>query len=275
MKYVVFSDIHSNIEALLKFKAETAGLAGATFICAGDIAGYSASPNECIEAVRQMDIVSVHGNHDYYICREEIPPLFNFTATAAAKWQVAQVTDENKEWLSILPSEHVEEIAFGRMLFVHGSPVDKFSYITHSIDARKAILKMMERGVAICFVAHTHTPFAWIYRGIRDVEAVNKCFSSPGAAECDMPEILRSIEDSERAFSDMNIKLRRNDMAIINAGSVGQPRDGDPRGCYVVFDSVELSVEFFRFDYPIKEAQDKILAAGLPERLSSRLADGS
>lgn len=275
MKYVVFSDIHSNYEALLKFKAETAELAGATFICLGDIAGYSASPNECIEVVREMDIVSIHGNHDYYICREEVPLMFNSTAAAATKWQISQITDENKEWLSILPSEHIEEISFGRILFVHGSPVDNFSYITHSIDARKAILKMMERGVAICFIAHTHAPFAWIYRGIREVDAVNKCFSASGAAECDMPEILRSIEDSERAFSDMNIKLRRNDMAIINAGSVGQPRDGDPRGCYVVFDSAELSVEFFRFDYPVKEAQDKIIAAGLPERLSSRLADGA
>jgi diadenosine tetraphosphatase ApaH/serine/threonine PP2A family protein phosphatase len=138
----------------------------------------------------------------------------------------------------------------GKILIVHGSPVDKDEYVVSKWHAERAFVDMVTRDIALAFVAHTHQPCCWLQR-------------ADGTAEHRTPP-----ENNEE------IRLNPSLKAIVNVGSIGQPRDGDPRGCYVTWDDERHTIRFYRFSYQISKAQKKIRDMGLPPFLADRLAGG-
>lgn len=247
MRYGIFSDIHGNLEAL-EAMVEALGAAGAErYICLGDIVGYGANPNECVDRVRLLCEIVLAGNHDH--AATDLTPIdgFNPYARSAAVWTRQVLSPENREWLRDRPFTSV----FGSgLLAVHASPCSPqaWDYILGVEDAR---LQFDCFGERICFVGHSHHPFV---------------------ATMD-PETRVEL----RAFEERDATVAHGMRAIVNVGSVGQPRDGDRRAAGCLVDDVpgaDPVVRLVRCDYDLELAQEKILAAGLPAVLASRLSNG-
>jgi diadenosine tetraphosphatase ApaH/serine/threonine PP2A family protein phosphatase len=201
-------------------------------ICLGDVVGYGANPNECVDIVRSSCSAVVLGNHDEAALDPAGPHDFNPIAQKAIEWTAAQLTDENLSFLSSRPMVAKKE----NILLVHSSPhsPEAWDYIINEEEAAEAIQYFEEM---ICFIGHTHVP------GI---------FSAGGKS--------RSVLRTERH--------------LVNVGSVGQPRDGNPMLAFGIFDSVAWEYELIRSEYDIQGAVDKILNAGLPRDLGYRLMYG-
>jgi putative phosphoesterase len=232
MKYAVISDIHSNLEALHKAMSIIDEKKVDEVICLGDVVGYGASPNECVQIVRSRCSAVVLGNHDEAALETSMARDFNAIARKAVLWTAAQLTDENKLFLKSLPmAEQRDDI-----LFVHSSPVspEAWEYI---LDAEDAVSALHSFDGKICFIGHTHVP------GI---------FSNRGR--------MKSITT--------------DDQFLINVGSVGQPRDGNPKLSFGIFDSDRWEYELIRSEYDIQTAAEKIYAAKLPVELGNRLMYG-
>jgi len=232
MKYAVISDIHANLEALTKAVSIIDGKQVDEIICLGDVVGYGANPNECVDIVRRRCSTVVLGNHDEAALDPAGPHQFNPIAQKAIEWTAAQLTDESSEFLSSRQMVEKKENIF----LVHSSPhsPELWDYIVNADDAADAIQYFDEM---ICFIGHTHVP------GI---------FSAAGRS--------RSIGRSERH--------------LVNVGSVGQPRDGNPMLAFGIFDSDAWEYELIRSEYNIQLASEKILRAGLPQELGYRLMYG-
>jgi diadenosine tetraphosphatase ApaH/serine/threonine PP2A family protein phosphatase len=236
----VISDIHGNLEAL-EATLEDARREGATkLICLGDIVGYGADPNGCVERVHKVVSACVLGNHDAATLDEKGAENFNAVARAAIQWTREQMTPKNMAVLRGTPLEHAEDGA----LFVHSSPENPlaWNYVLTETDARAAFDSFDEN---VCFIGHSHVPFRILMLD-GDIEVVRD------------PELV--IPEGGRA--------------LINVGSVGQPRDGDWRAAYALYDSQGARVIARRVEYDCQGAASKILAAGLPEILARRLALG-
>ncbi len=232
MKYAIISDIHSNLEALQKAMSIIDDKNVDEIICLGDVVGYGANPNECVDIVQSRCSTVVLGNHDAASLDPSLAHDFNAIARKAVVWTAAELTDESRSFLSSLPLvERAKDI-----LFVHSSPdmPEEWNYIIDVEDAVSALDHFEER---ICFLGHTHIP------GI---------FSRRGRAKTIVPE----------------------EQHIINVGSIGQPRDGNPKLAFGIFDSVTWEYELFRSQYDIQKAAEKIYAAKLPEELGNRLMYG-
>jgi diadenosine tetraphosphatase ApaH/serine/threonine PP2A family protein phosphatase len=165
-------------------------------------------------------------------------------------WCRKVVRDENIDFLRGLKDFIWIDSALGKALLVHGSPVDKDEYVMSRWHAERAFGNMMRRDIAIAFVAHTHVPCCWLQR-------------PDGTADFVQPPI-----------NNEPVRLNPSLKAIVNVGSVGQPRDSDPRGGFVIWDDEDHTVIFRRFSYPIAKAQKKIIEAGLPHFLADRLSEG-
>jgi predicted phosphodiesterase len=243
MRVAVLSDIHGNLEAFRAVLGRIADLRIDRRVCLGDIVGYGADPNACIEIVRRESITCVLGNHDTRAIGMEEPDTFNAAAERAVLWTRAQLTDENRDLLAALPRELAREDAF----LVHGSIHDTDRYILYARDLQDnfAMLRELPGRPAICFFGHTHLPVA---------------YSSGGAGI--------------RQELGTTIALATERQYLVNPGAVGQPRDGDPRAAFAVYDTDDRSVTFHRTEYDIAAAQEKIITAGLPPRLAERLAYG-
>ena len=240
MKYAIISDVHGNLEALNTVLEDADARGCEKTICGGDVVGYNANPKECMDIVRGLDIPCVMGNHDEYVGQDCDLSAFNPVAAAAVEWTREQLSVEDRKWLCDLRYVRLMD----HFSIVHGTMDSprKWGYVQDVSDAADSFTY---QSTALCFHGHTHVPVAFVDDGF-DIE--NGTFE--------------------------HLKLEPGSRYFINVGSVGQPRDGDPRASYCIYDSVEESVELFRLPYDIGTAQQKIRNAGLPERLAERLEFG-
>ena len=250
MRILLLSDIHSNLEALDACLAFAP--AHDLVFNLGDVVGYGASPNEVIERSRSLGKFFVRGNHDKAAAAVIELQDFNPLAGIAALWTRNQLTPENLQWLRALPEgpEHLPEVE--NVQFVHGSPLDEDEYL---INVQDALEPLMLSSVSLTFFGHTH---------------IQGIFSMNGAVCNMLHPSYRTIGQAEAA----EFPLKENGRYLVNPGSVGQPRDGDWRAAFAMFDSEARVVTFFRTPYNLKAAQDRILEANLPQRLATRLAAG-
>jgi diadenosine tetraphosphatase ApaH/serine/threonine PP2A family protein phosphatase len=244
MRTLVVSDIHGNLEALKAVLADAGSFEAA--ICLGDIVGYGAQPNECIEAIQRLPrLVCLAGNHDLGATGRIDAALFSAGAGRALAWTKHALRPDNSEYLKGLrPTGIMPRIALS-----HASPRDPVWEYLETVQQATANFKLFEQEA--CFVGHTHVPRVF----------------EVGA---DGP---RRSSVSERVELE-SIELFDGARRIVNPGSVGQPRDGDPRAAYAVLDTETGSFTARRVPYDVSRAQELILAAGLPTSLASRLALG-
>jgi diadenosine tetraphosphatase ApaH/serine/threonine PP2A family protein phosphatase len=250
VRILLLSDIHSNLEALEACLA--AAPAHDLVVNLGDSVGYGASPNEVIARCRALGKIFVRGNHDKAVSGLMDLAEFNAAAGLATLWTRDQLTKENLEWLRKLPQGPLQIEELPDLQFVHGSPLDEDEYM---VSVRDAIEPLMTDAVPVTFFGHTHLQGGFVAQG-EISEAYRPGYRTVGQAESsDWP-------------------LRRNLHFLVNPGSVGQPRDGDWRAAFAVFDTESWVVSFHRVPYNLRIAQEKILAANLPQRLATRLATG-
>ena len=243
MRYAVLSDIHGNLEALTAVLDRIAGMGADRLLCLGDLVGYNANPNECVDIARSENMVCVMGNHDSAACGLTEPVNFNPWAKQAVLWTQLHLTGRNRTFLRGLK----RETALDGLFLCHGAIHDTDRYLLSRNDVRETIGLMAELpgSPRICLHGHTHLQMA---------------FSGFG------PELLREFGDELRLLSGRRY--------LINPGAVGQPRDGDARAAFLIYDSGEERVTFHRAEYDITSCQDKIIGAGLPPRLAKRLTMG-
>jgi len=246
MRYLVLTDIHANLEALETCLADATDRGYDETLVLGDLVGYGADPNAVITRVQALKpLAIVRGNHDKVACGLEQAEGFNAVAKSAARWTLDVLIPEYRDWLAALPEGPiaVDEI----VEICHGSPFDEDAYIFDELDAVRA-LKVSTR--MLCLFGHTHYPVTF--------ELSAESFDSVGSTSA----------------AETQVQLRDGCKYLINPGSVGQPRDGDPRAAYAIVDTAERRVELFRARYRVDDAQAKIVDAGLPDVLAQRLAVG-
>lgn len=243
VRYLILSDIHANIDAL-DAVLEAVRNQWDEAIVLGDLVGYGAEPNAVIERVIDLEPLAViRGNHDKAACGLDDGENFNSIARFAAVWTLQQLTPANRKYLRELPQGPVE--IDDRVEICHGAPFDEDHYIFDSVDAQLA-LDAAHRPV--CVFGHTHLPVIFTLSG--------------GQLAGELPD-----EDANP------LTIEAGASYLINPGSVGQPRDGDPRAAFAVYESAGV-VAFRRVEYNVAEAQRRISAAGLPSTLANRLAIG-
>ena len=245
MRYLIVSDLHANLEALTAALDQSAGGYDRA-LCCGDLVGYGADPNPVCDWVRLNCAVVVRGNHDRGSTRQDDLEWFNPVARHAALWTQQVLSPENAEYILGLPRGPVTVEAF--QIF-HGSPYDEDEYVIAAGEASQAFDYLETR---VAFFGHTHLQGGFIWNQSR-VETVLRPPAHSNA-------LALSI-DPECAY-------------MVNPGSIGQPRDGDPRAAYAIYDTEVKEVTYHRVVYDVAEAQRKIHAAGLPPILADRLAVG-
>jgi len=241
MRYGIFSDIHSNLEALVEVTKAFEKESIDTYLCLGDIVGYAANPNECIEKIRTLANVVVAGNHDWASVNLFSADYFNPDAREAIFWTRKNLNDLSRSFLESLELKYERE----DLALVHGTLNDPkdFNYMTDGYVAEETFRLM---GNNICFVGHTHIVGIFIK---------------------DRDEYISYQRNN-------SISIRPDDKYIVNVGSVGQPRDGNPKASYCVFDTDKKEVLIKRINYNIKATRKKIIKAGLPKFLGDRLLSG-
>ena len=241
MRYAILSDIHGNLEALRAVLADCVGAADA-MLCLGDTVGYGADPLPCVELVASRAQVIVGGNHEHAVAGRLDLAWFNRYARAAAEWTRERLDDDHRAWLGALPLVH--EVADATL--VHASPAqpEEWDYLLTAEDGFAAFGHFATRW---CFVGHSHVPGAW---------------SLGSAGPEHYPGTAHLTTEHGRRY-------------LVNVGSVGQPRDRDPRAAYAVWDAEAGRVEIRRVAYDVATARRKIAEAGLPRFLADRLAAGA
>ncbi len=240
MKVAVLSDVHANLEALEAVLVDTGERQVEQYWCLGDIVGYGADPDAVVERVRGLGGPTVAGNHDWAACGLVSTRGFNRQAALAAQWTTRTMRPENLDWLKGLPL--VQRV--DGTLFVHATPSEPAAW-HYCMQVEDALDEMESFSEELCLIGHSHVP---------------------GAFE--------RHDDEVRYTRAEEMMLRPGRQYLVNVGSVGQPRDGDKRAAYLLFDTVERRLQHVRVAYDIAAAQRKILAAGLPPWLASRLGDG-
>lgn len=240
-RVAVFGDVHGNLPAL-DAVLKHAGDCDAWW-CAGDVVGYGPFPNECVRSVEELGARAVTGNHDLGSIGKMDLEEFNAIARVACRWTGGVLDDSPREYLESLPAT----LSVSEAMVVHASPRDPvWEYVLTGETALSNFRAFSER---ICFIGHSHAP---------------EFFTLDGEGKVD---VALPTEGEE-------IRLEGENRYIFNVGSVGQPRDGDPRACYTVWRPGEGTVTYHRVEYPIEDVQRAILEAGLPEFLAVRLSLG-
>jgi predicted phosphodiesterase len=242
MRYAIVSDIHSNLAAFDAVLRDVEARGGVDRIwCLGDIIGYGPDPNECIDLLRQHDHVCVAGNHDLCSIGAVDSSDFNSDAADACAWTRDQLSAQAVDYVAALPTRIVE----GDFTLAHGSPRQPiWEYLISTYGAR---ISFEYFDTKYCLVGHSHVPLMFRFH-----ESTGECTSHELPIDTDI-----GLKDSR---------------LIINPGSVGQPRDSDPRASYAIYDSDTMWLH--RVPYDISATQQKMIAAGLPRRLVSRLNYG-
>jgi diadenosine tetraphosphatase ApaH/serine/threonine PP2A family protein phosphatase len=264
MKSAILSDVHGNLialEAVLRDISKNGGVD--QYWSLGDIVDYGPEPHWCLERMRQMETLSIAGNHEYAIAGQTDLSRFQPRVTVVTGWTKDQLNAEEIDYLKKLPLSHIT----GNFTLAHGSPRDPvWEYILSEDHARQNLGHFQTR---YCLVGHTHVQicFQLSERG----QAQTECKGSP-----DQSQISNSYLDqlARQKKIHENIFELGDDRYIINAGSVGQPRDGDPRAAYAIFNSSENCVEFRRVEYDVAATQRRMVELELPLWLSERLAKG-
>ncbi len=250
MRILLLSDIHANLEAL---EACLAAAPPYDLVAnLGDVVGYGASPNEVVDRSRELGRIFVRGNHDKAATGLLALDDFNPMAAAAAMWTRDNLTTEHHEWLHALPQGPLELEGFPEVQLVHGSPEDEDTYVVSIGDA---LIPLLANPMPLTFFGHTHLQGGF--------------FANGNSADGFRPE-YRTVGQAE----SVSLHLKPNTRYMINPGSVGQPRDGDWRAAFALFDTQAQIVHFHRTPYNLKAAQDRIFGANLPPRLATRLAAG-
>jgi diadenosine tetraphosphatase ApaH/serine/threonine PP2A family protein phosphatase len=246
MRYLVVSDIHANLEAYEAVIAAAAPLAFEKVLVLGDLVGYGADPNAVCERIRGLaPCAIIRGNHDKVGSGVESPEGFNAAARSAIRWTYDALTDDNRQWLAALPAGPL--IVDDLIEICHGTPFDEDAYVFDDLDALRALHSAKR---PLCLFGHTHVQVGHFLS--RD-------------------QFGLSSADERRPLT---MGLDEASRYLVNPGSVGQPRDGDPRAGFGIVDTAAREVTLYRVEYPIARAQARILEEGLPEVLAHRLALG-
>jgi diadenosine tetraphosphatase ApaH/serine/threonine PP2A family protein phosphatase len=240
LKYAILSDIHGNLEALLAVLEVIDDLDVDGIVCLGDVVGYGANPNEVLEIVRERAQATVLGNHDKAAIDPAEEAYFNSWAVQAIRWTRDELTEESAEYLRSLPLESVLD----DVRLVHASPSDpaRWRYVLSPQAAAKEFSTFDE---SFCFIGHSHVPM-----------------------------IVLRTEVGASELLDGEVALPAGARVLINVGSVGQPRNGDPRACFAVLDLDDRSARLVQVSYDLHTARAKIMEAGLPRFLGDRLLLG-
>ncbi len=243
MRYAIIGDIHANLAAFTAVLGDIERRGGVEKVWSlGDVVGYGPDPHECIELLRQTNHVCVAGNHDWAAIGKVDTSDFNPDAARACHWTSQQLNSVDVEYLESLPLVIQE----GDFTLVHGSPREPiWEYLISTGIAKENFAYFKSQ---FCLVAHSHVPFVFSY-------------SESGTYS------------SGQFLENIGLALGRNRL-IINPGAVGQPRDGDPRASYAIYDSETRMVRLYRIPYDIRSTQDKMVKCGLPMRLVARLSHG-
>jgi predicted phosphodiesterase len=240
MTHIILADIHGNLEAFDAVVKSFPDVEKKRVICVGDVVGYGANPNECIDKIKSLDAANVKGNHEAAVLGEFDVSTFNPHAAKAVYWTRENLTRSGEDYIRGLPLVREDPL----FTLVHGTlhnPED-FRYMMTNVDAAHTFEILKKK---ICFIGHSHVP---------------AIFSLEGG------KIRLTFKEK--------IKLKKTAKYIINVGSVGQPRDGEWRACYCIYDPDREEVELRRVEYDLKTAQEKIIDAGLPRVLAERLKFG-
>lgn len=250
MRLLLLSDIHSNLEALEACLA--AAPAYDSVMNLGDIVGYCASPNEVTSRVRELGGSFVRGNHDKVVAGLDKIEHFNPVAAMAALWNREHLTSENLEWIKALPQGPVSIPILDDAQFVHGAPDDEDRYV---VNLQDSVPTLSAEGSSLTFFGHTHIQgLFWLRAG--------------------MPENIYPEYTTIGNLETWDFQLENGSRYMVNPGSIGQPRDGNWRAGFCIFDSDKKLITFYRVPYDLRSAQEKIFAANLPPRLATRLAAG-
>ena len=243
MRYAIIADIHANLTAFSEVLGDIEHRGGVDEVwCLGDVVGYGPEPRECIELLRQCKHVCVAGNHDWAAIGKIDTSAFNPDAAAACHWTAQQLRKKDIKYLEDLPLV----IDKGDFTLVHGSPRDPiWEYMLSTGIATENLAFFQSQ---FCLVGHSHVPLIFKY----------------GEDSCALSQFLPNV----------GLALGKSRL-IINPGGVGQPRDGDPRASYAIYDSEARLVRLYRIPYDIRATQDKMMEAGLPIRLVDRLSYGA
>ncbi len=239
MRIALLGDIHANLEALEAVLADAGQQAIDQIICTGDIVGYNADPVACLEKIREMGCPTVKGNHDEEAAGNQSLERMNPIAMAALQWTREQLSEEQRQWLSRL--RMVRQVHDFTVVHSSLDQPERWNYVTNRFDA---MAHFTHQFTSVCFHGHTHTPR--IYQKLDKVIEL----------QC------------------QHLVLEPQAKYLINIGSVGQPRDGDWRASYAIYDREKAEVAIRRVEYDVSKAQRKILAADLPEALATRLEYG-
>lgn len=240
MKYAILSDIHGNLEALQAVLQDAKQQGCTHYVCLGDIVGYGPNPRECLQMIQELNCPTVIGNHDEYVAKDQALTGFNPMAADGIKWTRDQLNEAEKSWLRNL--KYVRTVDPFTIVHATLDLPERWAYV---FDKLTAAASFNYQHTAVCFNGHTHVPIAFIW--------------TPSGIQGGLYTRIR-IEVARKYF--------------INCGSVGQPRDRNPKAAYVVFDLANNWIELRRVEYDIAATQKKIRAAGLPESLAKRLEQG-
>jgi predicted phosphodiesterase len=245
MKYLILSDIHSNKEALSAVLSFVRRKPWDKAVFLGDLVGYGANPNQAVDMLRSLrPLAAIRGNHDKVCSGIEDGELFNRMALEAALWTRRKLTRSNIQWLKKLPQGPM--VVDDSFSISHGTPIDEDAYIFGEIEALN-VFRHAE--FPVCFFGHSHFPVIFALS----------------------PDAITTILTVAPSF---RFKLKPGVRYLINPGSVGQPRDGNPLTSFALYDSDSRVVTIHRIPYQIRQTQAKILKAGLPRPLADRLSVG-
>ena len=250
MRYAILSDIHSNLEALTAVLNSFATQHVDRYLCLGDVVGYGANPEACLDLLRRCEAASVCGNHDWACIGRFELNWFNDAAKRALLWTRDQLGFSDLDYLRRLPPVLTEEL----LTCVHGTlrHPERFEYLA---DVAQAVDVANACRTLCCFVGHTHVPLVVEYD--RRQERVLRVLTAPS----ELAEVRLSNDPAQLRY-------------VLNPGSVGQPRDGDPRASCAMLDTTAMAYSIQRISYDVATAQQKIRQAGLPNFLAERLAIG-
>ncbi len=240
MRFAIFGDIHANLHALQTVMDDSKEQSCTHYVCMGDVVGYNAFPRECLDLVRSLECPVVKGNHDEQASMFGFQEGFNALAEEAMNWTRNQLSEEDKEWLRTLRLQR--QVRDFTIVHATLDTPHKWGYVFNQLDAAASF---SYQHTSLCFIGHTHSPKAYLRDGS-----------------------VRTIP------LDEVLQLQPGKKYLVNVGSVGQPRDGDWRSAYCVYDTAKNEITLRRLPYDLPAAQKAILDAGLPAKLAERLAVG-
>jgi predicted phosphodiesterase len=239
VRYAIFGDIHANLEALTTVIEDSQTQRCTHYVCLGDVVGYNANPCECLEQVRAMNCPTVKGNHDDEATQDRTLDELNPLAESALLWTRKQLSEDQKQWLRDL--KLVRQVRDFTIVHATLDSPGSWAYVSNRFDAMASFSYQFTQ---VCFYGHTHAPRIY------------------------------EKDDTVRCLRETETRIRRGVKYFINVGSVGQPRDGDWRASYAVYDAENQTVDIRRVEYDLRTTQQKIRDVGLPSILAERLALG-